>query len=48
MVFARSPAALWLGCGALALLAALTIVVEARQPEPLLPSEKMEENGGLS
>ncbi len=37
MVFARSPAALWLGCGALALLAALTILPEARKRERLVP-----------
>lgn len=37
LVFARSPTALWLGCGALAVLAALTIVAEGRKREQLLP-----------
>ena len=37
MVFARSPAVLWLGCGAIAVLAALTIVAEGRKREQLLP-----------
>lgn len=37
MVFARSPAALWLGCGGLAVLAALTIVANGRRRGRLLP-----------
>ena len=36
MVLARSPVALWLGCGALAGLAALTIASERRQVPPTL------------
>jgi MFS family permease len=37
MVFARSPAALWLGCGGLAVLAAVTIAANARKHERLIP-----------
>ena len=37
MVFARSPAALWLGCGGLAVLAALTIAAGWRNRERLVP-----------
>jgi MFS family permease len=37
MVFARSPVALWLGCGVLAILAALTILTERRKQEQLFP-----------
>jgi MFS family permease len=41
MVFARSPVALWLGCGALALLAAMTIGTERGQREPVLALKKL-------
>jgi MFS family permease len=37
MVFARSPAALWIGCGGLAVLAALTIAADWRNRERLVP-----------
>ena len=37
MVFARSPAALWIGCGALAALAALTIAANAQRRGQLIP-----------
>jgi MFS family permease len=33
-VFARSPAALWLGCGVMGVLAALTITAGNHRPEP--------------
>jgi len=33
LVLAKNPAALWLGCGALAIMAALTILVDTRQHE---------------
>ena len=36
MMFAHSPAALWLGCGGLAVLAALTIVTNGQRRERLL------------
>ena len=44
-VFAFNPALLWLGCGGIAILAALTIVVEPRRCEPVLsvPSPVPEE-----
>ncbi len=35
-VYARSPVVLWLACGGLAVLAALTIVSDVRQREPML------------
>jgi MFS family permease len=41
MVFAHSPMALWLGCGALAVLAALTIMTETRSCGQLVPSAKL-------
>jgi MFS family permease len=37
MVFARSPAMLWLGCGACAVLAALVILGDGRKQERVLP-----------
>jgi MFS family permease len=37
MVFARSPAALWLGCGGLTVLAALTIATNGLRREQLVP-----------
>ena len=35
-VFARSPATLWLGCGAFAVLAAVVILADGRKQEQLL------------
>lgn len=46
MVFARSPAALWLGCGVLALLAALTIAANGRKREGSLPIVMSMRDGG--
>src|SRR5882672_2623174 len=37
MVFARNPAALWIGCGGLAVLAALTIAANGQKRERLIP-----------
>jgi MFS family permease len=46
LVFARSPAALWLGCGGLAVLAALAIAAKGRWLEPSLSAAvPMREDG---
>ena len=37
MVFARNPAALWIGCGGLAVVAALTIAADWRNRERAIP-----------
>ena len=46
MVFAHSPATLWLGCGACAVLAALIILADGRKQERVLPGVAPLRDGG--